>query len=89
MTSKSRIALFPESGLFSGRRLAFYLIPSVPGPPLLLNKSQGQSLETVGVDLRYRAFSHGQLYVELLTFGASLSCFQEGGRPRQCSFSWC
>ena len=32
---------------------------------MTVNKSQGQSLETVGVDLRFSAFSHGQLYVAL------------------------
>ena len=32
---------------------------------MTVNKSQGQSLETVGVDLRTPAFTHGQLYVAL------------------------
>jgi len=32
---------------------------------MTVNKSQGQSLETVGVDLRSSAFSPGQLYVAL------------------------
>ena len=32
---------------------------------MTVNKSQGQSLEHVGVDLRTYAFTHGQLYVEL------------------------
>ena len=32
---------------------------------MTVNKSQGQSLEQVGVDLRTPAFSHGQLYVAL------------------------
>ena len=30
-----------------------------------MNKSQGQSLKNVGLDLRTPVFSHGQLYVEL------------------------
>lgn len=30
---------------------------------ITVNKSQGQSLSTVGVDLRYPVFTHGQLYV--------------------------
>jgi len=30
-----------------------------------VNKAQGQSLDTVGVDLRTSAFTHGQLYVAL------------------------
>jgi hypothetical protein len=32
---------------------------------MTVNKSQGQSLSTVGVDLRTSAFTHGQLYVAL------------------------
>jgi ATP-dependent exoDNAse (exonuclease V) alpha subunit len=32
---------------------------------MTINKSQGQSLQTVGVDLRTAVFSHGQLYVAL------------------------
>ena len=32
---------------------------------LTINKSQGQSVERVGIDLRSQVFSHGQLYVAL------------------------
>jgi len=32
---------------------------------MTVNKSQGQSLDQVGVDLRTPAFTHGQLYVAL------------------------
>ena len=32
---------------------------------MTVNKSQGQSLKTVGVDLQTSAFTHGQLYVVL------------------------
>ena len=32
---------------------------------MTVNKSQGQSMEKVGVDLRTDAFTHGQLYVPL------------------------
>ena len=32
---------------------------------MTVNKSQGQSLSTVGIDLQSSAFSHGQLYVAL------------------------
>jgi len=32
---------------------------------MTVNKSQGQSLQQVGVDLRTNAFTHGQLYVAL------------------------
>lgn len=30
---------------------------------MTINKSQGQSLTNVGIDLRYPVFTHGQLYV--------------------------
>ena len=33
---------------------------------MTVNKSQGQSLNFVGVDLRTPVFTHGQLYVALL-----------------------
>ena len=32
---------------------------------MTINKSQGQSLENVGIDLRNPTFTHGQLYVAL------------------------
>ena len=32
---------------------------------MTINKSQGQSLDIVGVDLRNPVFAHGQLYVAL------------------------
>ena len=32
---------------------------------MTVNKSEGQSLTTAGVDLRIPAFTHGQLYVAL------------------------
>ena len=32
---------------------------------ITINKSQGQSLTTVGVDLRHAVFTHGQLYVAM------------------------
>jgi hypothetical protein len=32
---------------------------------ITINKSQGQTIKTVGIDLRDRIFSHGQLYVAL------------------------
>jgi PIF1-like helicase/Helicase len=39
--------------------------PIRPCFAMTVNKSQGQSLETVGIDLQTSAFSHGQLYVAL------------------------
>ena len=32
---------------------------------MTINKSQGQSLQKVGVDLRSPVFAHGQLYIAL------------------------
>jgi ATP-dependent exoDNAse (exonuclease V) alpha subunit len=32
---------------------------------MTINKSQGQSLDHVGIDLRRQVFAHGQLYVAL------------------------
>ncbi|KAG5553845.1 hypothetical protein RHGRI_011650 [Rhododendron griersonianum] len=32
---------------------------------MTINKSQGQSIKIIGVDLRTPVFSHGQLYVAL------------------------
>jgi hypothetical protein len=37
--------------------------PVRPAFAMTINKSQGQSLGTVGIDLRYPVFSHGQFYV--------------------------
>jgi len=39
--------------------------PVKPTYVMTINKSQGQSLNHVGVDLRVPVFSHGQLYVAL------------------------
>lgn len=40
-------------------------LPLKPCFPITMNKSQGQSLTYVGLNLRNQAFSHGQLYVGL------------------------
>ena len=32
---------------------------------MTVNKSQGQTLQTIGLDLRIPVFTHGQLYVAL------------------------
>lgn len=60
-----RIALIPSNSTeftFKFRRLQF---PVRLAFALSINKSQGQSVRFVGLDLRYPAFSHGQLYVAL------------------------
>ena len=40
---------------------------------IIINKSQGQSLQTVDVDLQTAVFSHGQFYI-------ALSCVTDVGR---------
>ena len=49
---------------------------------MTVNKSQGQSLKHVGLDLRTPVFSHGQLYVGLSrsTSGNQLKILLDGGR---------
>jgi hypothetical protein len=58
----SRIKLISVEGLlpFSLHRVQFPLKLSFA---MTINKSQGQSLKTVGLDLRTPVFAHGQLYV--------------------------
>lgn len=47
---------------FALKRLQF---PVRPAFAMTINKSQGQTLNTVGIYLRNQVFSHGQLYVAL------------------------
>ena len=47
---------------FKLRRLQF---PVRPAFAMTINKSQGQTLETVGIYLKKAVFAHGQLYVAL------------------------
>ncbi|KAE8260490.1 hypothetical protein A4X13_0g301 [Tilletia indica] len=48
---------------------------------MTINKSQGQSIQRVGIDLRYSAFAHGQLYVALsrTTDAAKVRCLLPKG----------
>jgi hypothetical protein len=67
---RGRIVLIPRIALdcddkelpFTLRRLQF---PIKLAFALTINKSQGQSLESVGIDLTADVFGHGQLYVAL------------------------
>ena len=42
-----------------------FQFPVLPGFSITINKSQGQTLRVVGLDLTAPVFSHGQLYVAL------------------------
>ena len=51
---------------------------------MTINKSQGQALKVVGLDLEEPCFSHGQLYVEISRVGneKNLLILAENGRTR-------
>ncbi|GFV93260.1 ATP-dependent DNA helicase [Trichonephila clavipes] len=55
-----KIPLIPYDVPFQFKRLQFPIRLSFA---MSINKAQGQSLQTVGLDLRNPCFSHGQLYV--------------------------
>lgn len=55
-----RIPLIPSEYPFEFKRLQFPLKVCFA---MTINKSQGQSLKTAGIDLRVDCFSHGQFYV--------------------------
>ena len=55
-----RIPLIPSDMAFEFRRLQF---PVKLSYAMSINKSQGQSLQVVGLNLTDPVFSHGQLYV--------------------------
>ena len=57
-----RIPLIPTDLPFNFKRLQF---PVRLGFAITINKSQGQSLNITGIDLRDECFSHGQLYVAM------------------------
>src|SRR5260370_30421799 len=57
----------PHTGAFREREFHFTLrrrqLPLALAFAMTTNKSQGQSVNVVGIDLRVPCFSHGQLYV--------------------------
>ncbi|KAF7762454.1 hypothetical protein Agabi119p4_9047 [Agaricus bisporus var. burnettii] len=82
-----RISLYPHalSLPFSFKRRQFPVRLSFA---MTINKSEGQTLETIGVDLRSPVFAHGQLYVALSRAASSHSALvllppsSENGPPK-------
>lgn len=62
-----RIPLIPSDLPFTFKRTQF---PVRLAFAMSINKSQGQSLKVVGIDLRDDCFSHGQLYAALSRVGS-------------------
>ncbi|XP_067950490.1 ATP-dependent DNA helicase PIF1-like [Watersipora subatra] len=62
-----RIPLIPTNVPFQFKRIQF---PVKLSFALTINKSQGQTLKTVGIHLLTPCFSHGQLYVALSRVGS-------------------
>ena len=46
-------------------KLCRHQFPIKPAFAITINKSQGQTFDCVGVDIRREVFDHGQLYVAL------------------------
>jgi len=55
-----RIPIIPSDYPFQFKRMQF---PVKVCFAMTINKSQGQTLKTVGIDLREDCFTHGQFYV--------------------------
>lgn len=60
-----RVSLEPSAGDSIGLLFSRRQFPVKPAYAITINKSQGQSLNTVGLYLWDSVFSHGQLYVAL------------------------
>ena len=70
-----RISLEPSDQELPGFRLRRHQFPVQLAFAMTINKSQGQSVEHVGLDLHTPVFSHGQLYV-VLSCCTSGSCIK-------------
>lgn len=67
-----RIPLLPNDSPIAFKRKQF---PVRLAYAMTINKSQGQSLEVVGIDLSVQCFSHGQLYVACSRVGSPRNIF--------------
>lgn len=67
-----QVPMIPTELPFSFQRLQF---PVKVAFALTINKSQGQTFKTVGIDLRQECFTHGQLYVGLSRTGSAENQF--------------
>ncbi|KAI7933645.1 hypothetical protein MJO28_017542 [Puccinia striiformis f. sp. tritici] len=65
LTGIPRVRLLHDADKDFGISFARSQFPVAPAFAMTINKSQGQSLETVGVFLPRPVFAHGQLYVAL------------------------
>ena len=76
-----KIPMTTSNYQFEFRRLQFPVRLSFS---MTINKSQGQALKVVGLDLSTSCFSHGQLYVgcSRVTNGDNLYILSEGGRTK-------
>ncbi|KAL8624599.1 hypothetical protein ACOMHN_045134 [Nucella lapillus] len=76
-----RIPLIPSDVPLPFKRLQ---LPLKPCFAMSINKSQGQSLKVVGVNLKQPCFSHGQLYVACSRVGSSqnLHIYAPEGRTK-------
>ena len=67
-----RIPIIPTDLPFQFKRVQF---PIRVCFAMTINKSQGQSLKVVGINLQSPCFSHGQLYVACSRVGSSTKLF--------------
>ena len=76
-----RIPLRPSNTPIEFKRLQFPVRLSLA---MTINKSQGQTLKVVGVDLEDPCFSHGQLYVGISRVGdeKNLYILAENKKPK-------
>ena len=76
-----RIPIIPSDLPFEFKRIQF---PVKLSFCMTINKAQGQSLQTVGLDLQTPCFSHGQFYVACSRVGSAKDFYilAPGGRSK-------